>query len=399
MRIGIICFPGPGGSGVVATDLGRQLARRGHEIHFISYERPFRLPEAAREEEAITFHQVKAPSYPLFPEPLYFIALVNTLARLAGQLDVIHVHYAVPHAASAALARQMLEEEAPALVTTIHGSDVTLVGADPSLARVTAFSLNDSDAVTAVSSFLRDEAQRRLDLRTAIHVISNFIDAGVFQRRFDPSLRAGFAAPEERLMVHISNFRPVKRVPAAVDIFARLAGRVPARLLLVGEGPDLEAARAVAAALGVAERVHFVGRQPDVTPYLSIADVFLFPSRNESFGVAAAEAMACGVPVVASRVGGIPELVEDGLTGYLVSPEDLEGMAEKATRLLLDPALGRRLGEAGARRVREHFTPEGIVPLYEDVYARALERHQARRRGAGRGGPRLLRAAPCRRRS
>ncbi len=384
LRIGMVCFSTPGGSGVVAAELGLELAARGHRIHFLSRERPFRMPGEA---ENIRFHRVEAPHHPLFPEPPYFLALANLLARVAREegLDVIHVHYAVPHAASALLARQTLAaagiSSLPAIVTTLHGSDVTLVGSDPALADVTAFTLASSDAVTTVSHYLRAEAWRRLAPDVPIDVVPNFVSTARFRPRPDPGLRHLFAADSEMLVVHVSNFRPVKRVPEVIHIFSRIVRHVPARLLLIGDGPDAGRAREEAQILGVAHAVSFLGYQADVAPVLSVADLFLLPSLSESFGVAAAEAMACGVPVLASDVGGLGEVIRHGETGYLLPPDDTDSWAYHAVRLLRNPSCRHRIAAAAIQDVRARFAPERVVPQYEAIYARAIMR------ASGAAGP------------
>lgn len=386
----MVCFPSVGGSGVVACELALALARRGHRVHLVSTELPFRL-SVRGPVPGLAFHRVQAPSHPLFPEPLHLLALTNTLASLAEAegLDVLHVHYAVPHAVSAWLAREMARRRGgrrpPAVVTTLHGSDVLTLGPDPTLAGVVTHALEASDALTAVSGYLRREAARRLGLRVPIEVIPNFVDPDEFRPRFDPTLRRLFAGEGERLVLHVSNLRPVKRVPEVVRIFALIARQVPARLLVVGEGPELRSAREEAEALGLGERVRFLGRQGEVAPLMGVADLFLFPSLSESFGVAAAEAMACGLPVIASDVGGLRELIVDGVTGYLLPPEDGEAMAARAVALLRDEALRRRLGEAAARHVRAHFSPERVVPLYEQVYRRVLAGRRRRSRSPAGG--------------
>ncbi len=395
MRIGIVCFPSPGGSGVVATELGLELARHGHCVHFIAYDRPFRLPAEAR---GVHFHHAQAPAHPLFQEPLHTLSLANAMAEVSREagLDVIHVHYAVPHAAAAYLACQTLGRRAPALVATVHGSDVTAVGSHPALAGITTFALNACDALTAPSAWLRDEAARRLDLRRQVAVVPNFVNPAVFWPRRDTDLRRCYADDDEHLVIHVSNFRPVKRVPEVVRVFAAVAREVPARLILVGDGPERDDARAEAKSLGVADRVRLLGRREDVAALLGVADLFLFPSLSESFGVAAAEAMACGVPVIASAVGGLSELIRDGETGYLCHPQDRDEMAERAVALLRDAELRRRMGRAACRAVHAHFTPARIVPLYEEIYARALQRRaaqQAQRAQPAAAAP----APPCQR--
>lgn len=327
------------------------------------------------------FHRIKAPTHPLFPEPLYFMALTDLLIRLAEQehLDVIHVHYAVPHAAGAGLARDLLRSgnpraNTPAVVTTLHGSDVTMLGSSPEITRVTGLSIRSSDAVTTVSRYLRDEAVRRLGIVNPIEIIPNFVTPKSFHPRRDRSLRRLFATDEEGLIVHVSNFRPVKRVMEVVRIFALIAPKVPTRLLLVGDGPELPGARQEAEALGLADRVHFLGHQTEVAPLLAVADLFLLPSLNESFGVAATEAMACGVPVIASDVGGLREVVVNGKTGFLFPPEDGEGMAVRAVELLRNHSLRRRIAEAATHHARGHYSPDIVVPMYENVYRGAVDR-------------------------
>lgn len=371
MRVGIVCFASAGGSGVVATELGLELARRGHSVHFIAGSRPFRLPPRT---PGVHFHPSQAPAHPLFTEPPHALALANAMIEVSREagLDVIHVHYAVPHAAAACLARQALGRRAPALVATVHGSDVTAVGSHPGLAAVTAHCLNACDVIAAPSAYLREEARRRLNLEKPVTMIPNFVNPAVFRPHRDAELRRRYASDEERLVVHVSNFRPVKRVPEVVRIFASIARRAGARLLLVGDGPEKGDAEAAAGTLGVADRVAFLGHRADVTRILGIADLFLLPSLSESFGVAAAEAMACGVPVISSDVGGLRELVRHGETGYLCHPENREEMAELAVALLRDDELRRRMSRAAAWHVRARFTPARVVPLYEKAYAAAL---------------------------
>lgn len=372
MNIGIVCYASVGGSGVVASELARCLADRGHRTHVISSDMPFRLraPDAR-----IRFHRVETPGYPLFREPQYLLALANRLVQVArtDRLDVIHAHYAIPHAAAAYLARQILASSGasrvPRTITTLHGTDVTILGADPSYRETVAFCIDQSDAVTAVSASLRDDTRREMPVRSDIVVIPNFLDCSFHRRAPDPVLRAQFCPPDEKLVIHVSNLRPVKQVDAVVGVFARIRARLPARLLIVGEGPDLEKIVQLAAALGVSAHVEMIGEAQDVVALLSIADLFLLPSLQESFGLSALEAMACGVPVVASRVGGLPEVVDHGVTGYLHPPGDIEGMARSAIALLHDQARSTEMGKAGVRIARERFSAERIVPLYERVYA------------------------------
>lgn len=384
LSIGITCYPSYGGSGVVATELGMALAERGHRIHFICYDVPFRLDRCG---DNIRFHEVEVPTYPLFQYPPYLLALANKMAEVARYegLDVLHVHYAIPHATSAFLAREMLAPLGPKVVTTLHGTDITLVGQQPSFADIIAFSINRSDAVTAVSEALRRETLARFTVYREVVTIPNFVDLNAFRPGRDPELRRRYARDDEALLVHVSNFRPTKRVDRVVDVFSRVAQRLPARLLMVGDGPDLGVARALAAELGVADRVQFVGKVERVAPLMAAADLCLLPSTHESFGLVALEAMACGVPVIASRVGGLPEVVVDGECGYLLPEDDVEGMARRAAELLGNPALYRGFAAAGRRRAGE-FAAERIIPRYEALYADVLGRG-ARPPAGGPPGP------------
>lgn len=378
MNIGMVCYASVGGSGIVATELGKALAHRGHAVHFISTETPFRLGGF---QAGLTFHRVLTPSYPLFREPQYVLSLANKIVEVARNfsLDVVHAHYAVPHATAAYLARQVLASTppgtAPKVVTTLHGTDITLVGNDPSYSEIVAFSIEQSDHVTAVSDSLRASTAKELGVRRAIEVIPNFLDCGVHRRVDAPGLRTRFTGDDEavRIVTHVSNFRPVKRVDAVVAVFDRIHRRVPSRLLLVGDGPDLPLALRLAREAGLADHVHAVGAQEDVLSLLSVSDVFLLPSAQESFGLAALEAMACEVPVVASRVGGLPEVIVDGVTGYLCPPDALDDMAERAIGLLTDDARRRAMGREAARQVSERFCEERIVPQYEACYRRLLD--------------------------
>ena len=372
MNIGIICYASVGGSGIVATELGKALAKRGHQVHFISTETPFRLGEF---QAGLSFHQVLTPTYPLFREPQYLLSLSNKIVQVAREfrLDVIHAHYAIPHATAGFLSRQVLGAHgrgAPRVVTTLHGTDITLVGSDPSYSEIVAFSIDQSDLVTAVSKSLRASTYEQLGVRRDIVVIPNFLDCGIHRRQNVGDLRRRFTAddPDAKLVIHVSNFRPVKRIDAVMGIFDRIRNKVPARLLLVGDGPELSAAYRLAREFGISQLVHSLGAQEEVVPLLSIADLFLLPSAQESFGLAALEAMACEVPVVASRVGGLPEVIDHGVTGFLHPPDALDEMAESGVMMLTDPAKHRAIAQAACARVREDFCAEKIVPMYEASY-------------------------------
>jgi len=379
MKIGIVCYASVGGSGVVATELAHALAGRGHEVHLVSSEFPFRWRQGV---PGLSFERVQVPDYPLFREPQYLLALTNTLVRVsrARQLDVIHAHYAVPHATAAYLAHQILtttcRSTEPRTVTTLHGTDITLVGSDPSYADVVAFSIERSHGVTAVSKSLADDTMQALGITRDIRVIPNFLDCRVYRRRKDAvgvDLPRPLAAGES-LVLHVSNLRPVKRVDHVIEVFARISRRAPARLAVIGDGPEREPAARRAADLGIADRVHFVGEQLDLIRWLSTARLLLLPSAKESFGLAALEAMACEVPVVASRVGGLSEVIEDGRTGFLCEMNDVAGMADRGVEVLQDAGLAARIGAAAAAHVRERYCTEIVVPEYEAYYADVLAR-------------------------
>jgi len=382
MNIGMVCYASVGGSGVVATELAHALAGRGHQVHLMSSEPPFRWRNGV---PGLRFEPVDVPPYPLFREPQYLLALANTIARVAEErrLDVVHAHYAVPHATAAYLADQMLAAApgvvCPRMVTTLHGTDITLIGSDPSYTRVVAFSIERSHAVTAVSRSLRADTSSALGIRPEkIRVIPNFLDCAEYRRRFDPDLRAQVCPPAEfdALVVHVSNFRPVKRVDVALDVFRLIRQTVRARFALIGDGPvraDIER-RVAAHELG--RDVVFLGEQQDLVPWLSIADLFLLPSAQESFGLAALEAMACEVPVVASNVGGLPEIVNNGITGFVCPPAAVQMMAERGIALLTDRDLRSAITTNAAEMVRTRYCTDLVVPLYEDQYREVLDRHQ-----------------------
>jgi N-acetyl-alpha-D-glucosaminyl L-malate synthase BshA len=375
MKIGITCYPTYGGSGVVATELGIELAARGHEIHFITYSPPFRL---TGREANIHYHEVSVSNYPLFEYPPYDLALATRMAEVAEfhNLDLLHVHYAIPHSVSALLARQMLAVRGRHLpfITTLHGTDITLVGLDRSYLPITRFGIDESDGVTAISSYLRDQTRENLGITRDIEVIRNFVNCDFYQR--DGALvaqqRPRYAEPNERLLVHLSNFRPVKRILDVIEVFARVQRAIPARLLLIGDGPDRSAAEFLTLRLGIADRVDFVGKQENVNELLALSDLMLMPSEMESFGLAALEAMACRVPAVATRVGGVPELINSGVNGLLYSVGDVEGMAAGAISILSDPALLQSMSNAARRTAQDHFCASRIIPLYERYYEQII---------------------------
>lgn len=375
MKIGISCYPTYGGSGAVATELGMRLAQRGHEVHFVSYAHPFRLPRFLRNTY---FHEIEVSRYPLFEYPPYSLAATVAMHEVATQrhLDLFHVHYAVPHATSAWLAKQMLEQpEDLKIVTTLHGTDITLVGQDPSYRSIVRFSIERSDGLTAVSEFLRRETVATFGCSDCeVRVIPNFVDAQLFHRRADGYHRNALANRDEKILMHISNFRPVKRVEDVVRVAARVMEEVPARLILVGDGPDRPVADERARKLGVGDRVVFLGKQEQVAELLGCADLFLLPSESESFGLSALEAMASEVPVVGTRCGGLEELVRDGVTGRLLPVGAVDAMAQAAIEILSDADRQREMGEAGRKDAIDLYSADGIVEVYEAYYEEVLGR-------------------------
>ncbi|MFF2887561.1 N-acetyl-alpha-D-glucosaminyl L-malate synthase BshA [Paenibacillus sp. NPDC057967] len=370
LKIGITCYPTLGGSGVVATELGKLLAERGHEIHFITHSIPFRL---GKFNKNIFFHEVEVNDYYVFRYPPYDLSLASKMAQVAKmqQLDLLHVHYAVPHAVCAYLAKQMVGNGLKT-VTTLHGTDITVLAQDESLKDLIRLAIHQSDAVTAVSNDLIQETRNLLDILTPIDLTYNFVDKRVYYPREAASLRADFAAPDEKILMHISNFRPVKRVSDVVEIFERVSKRVRAKLLLVGEGPELTKIQCKIKNMGLEDRVHFLGKQEDVAQVISMADVLLLPSEKESFGLVSLEAMACGVPTIGSNAGGIPELVTHGETGFLSDVGNVEEMAEGAIKLLTDDALHAKFKEACLKRARHDFCNDSITEQYESIYYRVL---------------------------
>jgi L-malate glycosyltransferase len=381
VKIGITCYPTYGGSGAMATELGIALAARGHEIHFITYAQPFRLPAYL---PRVFFHEVDVGRYPLFEYPPYDLALAVRMHEVAksAKLDVLHCHYAIPHATSAWIAREMMREggDDVALVTTLHGTDITIVGQDPSYWSITKFSIEKSDRITAVSEHLQQETVSAFGCAgCTVDVIHNFIDPAVYDRaRYTGSLRTGFAG-SGRVLMHVSNFRAVKRTVDVIRVFAQVAAALPSTLIMVGDGPDRGIAQEEARVLGVADRVQFLGRIDTVAPLLSNADLFLLPSETESFGLSALEALACGVPVVASDTGGIPEVVREGVTGAMAPVGDVDAMARAAIAILSDDDVWRRMSAAAAQDARDRFSEARVIGQYEDVYEDAIRVAASRR--------------------
>lgn len=371
LKIGISCYPVYGGSGVVATELGLEFARRGHEVHFITYAQPFRLPYFV---DRIYYHEVEVPTYPLFEHPPYNLALSVAIHNVTMRhgLDLLHAHYAVPHATSAWVAKEMLNQPDFRIATTLHGTDITLIGQDPSYRPITQFSIQKSDGVTAVSEYLRQETLEHFDVQPdSIRVIHNFVDLERYKRSAYPCHRAKFSLEGEKIVSHISNFRSVKRVEDVVRVFARIQSRLPSRLLLVGDGPDRGKAQHVAECEGVIDRVLFLGKQASPAELLACSDLFLLPSELEAFGLVALEAMACGVPVVATRVGGLPEVITSDRSGRLAAVGDIEAMAAAGLELLTDADLWADTS-AAARAEAERFSTDRIVPEYERFYEQVL---------------------------
>ncbi len=370
LKIGITCYPTLGGSGVVATELGKLLAERGHEIHFITHSIPFRL---GRFHKNIFFHEVEVNDYYVFRYPPYDLSLASKMAQVAKmqQLDILHVHYAIPHAVCAYLAKQMTGYDMKT-VTTLHGTDITVLAQDESLKDLIRLAIHESDAVTAVSQDLINETRKLLDITVPIDLTYNFVDKRVYYPRDVVNLRADFAAPNEKILMHISNFRPVKRVGDVIDIFEKVHQKIPSKLLLVGEGPEQSKMQHKIQSLGLEEHVCFLGKQEDVAQVISMADVLLLPSEKESFGLVALEAMACGVPTIGSNAGGIPELVTHGETGFLAGIGDTEQMAEYVYQLLSDEKLSKQFKEACISRARHVFCNDVITAQYEQIYYRVL---------------------------
>jgi N-acetyl-alpha-D-glucosaminyl L-malate synthase BshA len=355
----------------VATELGMSLAKAGDDIHFISYALPSRLNLM---HERVRFHEVTVTAYPLFdPYPPYTLALATKMAEVASfeKLDVLHVHYAIPHAISAHLAKEILKSQNLKVITTLHGTDITLVGRDESYLPITRFGIDVSDGVTAVSNWLRDETIKNFGTKKEINVIPNFVDPARFKRNSGTFCHT-FGKPGEKLLVHVSNFRPVKRVMDVVHVFERVSPRIPSRLIMIGDGPDRSRAEAYCREHRLRDRVFFLGNVPNLEEVLGACDLFLLPSEAESFGMAALEALACEVPVIATIAGGLPEVVENGVTGFLLPMGDVDAMASAALEILSNDALRKQMGKAGRAQAIERFDEAKIVPLYRELYETIL---------------------------
>jgi len=372
MKIGITCYPTYGGSGVIATELGKELAIRGHEVHFISYALPFRLSHYI---ENIVFHEVEISNYPLFEFPLYSLSLASKMVEVAEfeKLDLLHVHYAIPHATSAYLAKEMMRKNRDLKIfTTLHGTDITLVGLEPSFLPLVKFSIEKSDGVTAVSRFLKEKTITNYSCETEIQVIPNFVDTDLFKPHENGEFRNAIAPHGEKLLVHTSNFRTVKRVPDTIRVFEKVQKEIPSKLILVGDGPDRSECERICRQLELCDKVKFLGKQDGLVEILSSSDLFLIPSQSESFGLAALEAMACGLPVISSSVGGLPELVKHNETGFIAEIGDVDRMAKYALELLTNEKKYKLFSENSRQRAVNKFDKSKVVPLYEEYYENIL---------------------------
>ncbi len=372
MKIGITCYPTYGGSGVIATELGKELALKGHEVHFISYALPFRLNEFVKN---IVFHEVETSNYPLFEFPLYSLALASKMVEVAEfeDLDLLHVHYALPHATSAFLAKQMLKSKKDLkIITTLHGTDITLVGLEPSFLPLVKFSIEQSDGVTAVSRFLKEKTMTNYSCEKPIEVIPNFIDSDLYKPDGRTAFRENIAPNGEKVLVHTSNFRPVKRVPDTIKILKKVIEDVPAKLILVGDGPDRSECERLCRHLDLCDEVKFLGKQEGLVEILNSADLFLIPSQSESFGLAALEAMSCGLPVISSSVGGLPELISHNETGFIAEIGDVDRMAKYAVDLLRNDRKYKLFSKNARDRAVNKFDKSKIIPIYEEFYKSVL---------------------------
>ncbi|HEY6979214.1 MAG TPA: N-acetyl-alpha-D-glucosaminyl L-malate synthase BshA [Chitinophagaceae bacterium] len=370
MRIGIVCYPTFGGSGVLATELGKALADKGHSVHFITYQQPVRLNVFSAN---IYYHEVRVPTYPLFDYPPYEIALASTMVDVINnhKLDLLHVHYAIPHASAAYMAKQIVQKKGKRIpfITTLHGTDITLVGRDKTYEPVVTFSINESDAITAVSRNLRDETYKSFEIKKEIEVIYNFVDVKRFNKKPIDAFRKVIAPDGEKILVHASNFRKIKRVNDVIKIFEQVRQKLPAKLLMIGDGPERPAMEILAKESGVQDDVRFVGKQEQMEEILLVSDLFLLPSEYESFGLAALEAMAAKVPVLSSNAGGLPEININGETGYAANVGDISAMSNYAIKLLSDEKLFAKLKEGAYSQALRHDITN-IVPKYEKLYSR-----------------------------
>jgi L-malate glycosyltransferase len=366
MKIGITCYPTYGGSGVVATELGIELAKMGHCIHFISYETPFKLNSFYKN---VYFHEVEVLEYPLFKYPPYNLSLSVKMAEIAEseKLDLMHVHYAIPHAASAYLAQSMLGKERFKFITTLHGTDITIVGNHSSFYKITKFCIEESDGITCVSNYLKNATNNTFDINKEIKVIYNFVDTNKFKRDKKYIKDLDIIKKDEKAICHISNFRPVKKIKNIIKTFCNISKHVNAKLLLVGDGPELNLARELAIKLGLNEKVIFLGRQDNIIPILNISDLFLLPSKSESFGLAALEALSCEVPVIGTNIGGLKEVITDGFCGYTYDPDDIRSMSDAAIKILSDKDLYKKFARNARKRALD-FDCKVIIPQYLDYY-------------------------------
>jgi len=377
LRIGIACFATYGGSGVVATELGREMARAGHKVHFISNQLPFRLNQGEFLEN-VYYHEATTVAYDALPSAMYGFEIASKVIQIAEEerIDLLHAHYAVPHAISGIMAKQVLKPKNLKIVTTLHGTDITLVGRAPALFPLTKWAIEQSDAVTTVSGWLRDETKKTFSIEKDIHVIHNFVDVNRFNGNPGPCFKKHFAQPGEKVILHVSNFRPVKRLQDVVRVFAKISEKIPAKLLLIGDGPERERAFQLARQLNVMDRTHFLGKQNMIEHYYSISDLLLFPSEYESFGVTALEAMSSKLPVVATEGSGLSEVVEDGVTGYLRPVGDVDALADACIKILSDPEMAHQMGERGRERATRCFQAHRVTESYMSLYHSVLNDEQ-----------------------
>ena len=370
MKIGITCYPTYGGSGVVATELGIELAKRDHEIHFISYEQPFRLDQF---HKSVYFHEVEMLEYPLFKYPPYSLSLSVRMAQIikSEKLDILHVHYAIPHAASAYLAKKIVGDRNIKIITTLHGTDITLVGKHHSFFDITKFSIEKSDGVTCVSNYLKKTTEETFGIKRGMEVIYNFVDTEVYKRD-ENRKNLDMIEPDDKVIIHISNFRPVKRIGSIIKVFCNISGKIKSKLLLVGDGPEMYKIRDMVSKLGLDNKVIFMGRQNDIIPLLNISDLYMLPSKSESFGLSALEAMSCEVPIIGTSIGGLKEVVEDGISGYICDPGDIKAMSKAAIAVLANKNNRIKMGLAARARAKK-FDSKNIINKYIDYYEKVLE--------------------------